>query len=388
MHRKKILWLCSWYPNKLMPFNGDFIKRHAEAVSLFADIRVIHIARDVKGIVTKDVHIEESEKDGLSERIIYYYTPSFRLSLFDKYWSELKFRKLYKQAVAEDIKKSGLPDLVHVHIGMKAGTIARWLKQKKKIPYVISEHWSGFLPEADEKISDQPFYIRSLWKKVIKGANAISAVSQYLANTIQQKFNVNKISVIPNVVDTTIFYPAVDTSNEIRLIHISGLEELKNPATILEAFSIVLKTYPLAVLDIFGPDHQQLKSLAVELKAEKNINFHNEIPQQQLAEFVRQSLALVLYSNYETFGCVIIEANACGIPVVVSDIPAFHETVTEGVNGIFVKKNDAGALAARMIEMIKTRSSFNSNAIVSASSKYSYEKVGKQFSDWYNEILY
>jgi hypothetical protein len=44
-------------------------------------------------------------------------------------------------------------------------------------------------------------------------------------------------------------------------------------------------------------------------------------------------------------------------------------------------------LAERMIEMVKTRSSFNDSAIVSGSSNYSYEKVGKQFSDWYNDIF-
>ena len=387
MPRKKILWLCSWYPSKLMPFNGDFIKRHAEAVSLFDEISVIHIVRDVKGIITKDVLTEDSEKNGLAEKIIYYHTPSFGVSLFDKYWSELKYRKLYKQAVAEYMKKSGVPELAHVHVGMKAGAIALWLKKKKSVPYIISEHWSGFLPEADEKISDQPFYLRSLWKKVIKGANAISAVSSHLANAIQKQFALKQVSVIPNVVDTSIFYPADEMSNDIRFIHISGLEELKNPRTILEAFAIVIKTYPSAVLDIFGPDNKRLKNFAIELQLEKNILFHTEIPQPQLAEFVRQSLALVLYSNYETFGCVIIEANACGIPVIVSDIPVFHETVTEGVNGIFSKANDAGELAERMIEMIKTRATFDSRTIAAASSKYSYEKVGKQFSDWYHEVL-
>lgn len=387
MPRKKILWLCSWYPSKLMPFNGDFIKRHAEAVSLYDDIRVIHIVRDVKGIITKDILREESEKNGLTEEIIYYYTPSFSVSLFDKYWSELKYRKLYKRAVAKYMEKSGAPGLAHVHVGMKAGAIALWLKKKKMIPYVISEHWSGFLPEADEKLSAQPVYLRSLWKKVIAGASAISAVSSQLANAIQQQFGFKKISVIPNVVDASVFYPAAGPSNETRFIHISGLEELKNPTAIIEAFTIVKKTYPSAVLDIFGPDEKRLKGLAIELQAEKNIQFHNEMPQQELAEFVRRSLALVLYSSYETFGCVIIEANACGIPVVLSDIPVFHETVTDGVNGIFAKPNDPEALAERMIEMIKTRSSFNSHTIVSTSSKYSYEKVGKQFSDWYDEIL-
>jgi glycosyltransferase involved in cell wall biosynthesis len=94
-----------------------------------------------------------------------------------------------------------------------------------------------------------------------------------------------------------------------------------------------------------------------------------------------------LYSSYETFGCVIIEANACGIPVIVSDIPVFHETVTEGINGTFAKKNNPQALAEKMIEVINARASFNSNSIAGTSSKYSYEKIGRQFSDWYNEIL-
>jgi glycosyltransferase involved in cell wall biosynthesis len=387
MTRKKILWLCSWYPSRLMPFNGDFIKRHAEAVSLYEDIRVIHIVRDVKGVITNDVLMEEAEKNGLAEKIIYYYTPSFRISILDKFWSELKYRKLYKQAVTDHLEQSGLPDLAHVHVGIKAGSIALWLKKKKTVPYVISEHWSGFLPEANEKLSDQPFYLRSLWKKVVAGATSISAVSAYLANAIRQQFGLKQVRVIPNVVDNSIFYPAAARSDDIRFIHISGLEELKNPKMIIEAFAILKKTYPSAVLDIFGPGEKRLNDPAFEMQAEKGIHFHSEIPQPQLAEFVRRSLALILYSSYETFGCVIIEANACGIPVIVSDIPVFHETVTEGVNGVFTKTNDPLALAERMIEVIKTRSSFNSNAIAATSSKYSYEKVGKQFSDWYHEIL-
>ena len=112
------------------------------------------------------------------------------------------------------------------------------------------------------------------------------------------------------------------------------------------------------------------------------------MPQQQLSELIGQSLSLILYSSYETFGCVIIEANACGIPVVVSDIPVFHETVEEGFNGFFVKRNDPEALAERMITMIKNRSLFNSDAIAKkTASLYNYETVGKKFSDWYVEIL-
>jgi glycosyltransferase involved in cell wall biosynthesis len=370
-----------------MPFNGDFIKRHAEAVSRYADIQVIHVVRDVNGIITKNVFIEEAVKNGVSEKIIYYYSRSYRVSIYEKYRSELKYRRLYKQAISGYIAQSGLPDITHVHVGMKAGALALWLNKKKAVPYIISEHWSGFLPEAEEKIDDQPVYIRSLWAKVIAKANALSAVSACLANAIQLHYHLKHVSVIPNVVDTSAFFPAAVKSNETRFIHVSGLEELKNPKTIIEAFVIVLKTYSSAVLDIFGPDDKRLKSLVAELQVEKNIYFHSEIPQHQLAEFIRRSLALILYSGYETFGCVIIEANACGIPVLVSDIPVFHETVTEGLNGIFVKPDDPVALADRMIDMIRNRESFDSKLIAATCAKYSYEKVGMQFSNWYDKIL-
>ena len=371
-----------------MPYNGDFIKRHAEAVSIYEDVRVIYVVRDLNGDVTKDVFIEELVKGGLTEKIVYYYIPSTGFSIVDKYVSEKKYRKYFKNAVTEYLKKSGIPSLAHVHVGMKAGMIARWLKKKHSVPYIISEHWSGFLQEATEKIDEQPFYIRSLWKKVVAGASAFSAVSNYLAESIKKYFSLHKIKIIPNVVDTSIFYPLPTNQTASHFIHISSLSELKNPTNIFKAFAIVKKKYPQAILQVVGPVHKQLKELTIALQLEKNISFYEEMSQQQLAEFVRQSLSLVLYSSYETFGCVIIEANACGIPVIVSDIPVFHETVEDGVNGFFAKKDDTQALAERMIEMIINQSVFNRDTIAKkTASLYNYETVGKQFSNWYAEIL-
>jgi glycosyltransferase involved in cell wall biosynthesis len=387
MSRKKILWLVSWYPNKLSPFNGDFIKRHAEAVSIYHDVQVIYVIRDTEGVITKNVLIEESVKDGLAEKVVYYYNSPVGLSILDKYLSEKKYRKLFKQAVVEYIDKSGIPVLSHVHVGMKAGIIAYWLKKTKAVPYVISEHWTGFLQEADERIVDKPFYLKLAWEKVIANASGLSAVSKYLSTAIQKQFSVKQVCVIPNVVDTSIFFPSDTLSRSIRFIHISNLSKFKNPASIIEAFSIVQKLYPSAVLNVFGSEGKQFEKLVSELQLNENICFHTEVPQQQLAEFIRQSLALILYSSYETFGCVIIEANACGIPVIVSDIPVFYEIVTEGLNGLFAKANNPSSLVEKMIEMINTSESFNSNNIAVASSKYNYEKIGKRFSDWYSDIV-
>jgi glycosyltransferase involved in cell wall biosynthesis len=270
---------------------------------------------------------------------------------------------------------------------MKAGALAAWLKEKRGVPYVVSEHWSGFLSEADDKVEQQPFYMQSLWKKVMTGAKGISAVSAYLATAIEKKYRLQKVAVIPNVVDSTIFFPIASEENNLRFLHISGLEPLKNVDGIIQAFVIVQGKYTAAKLTIVGPENNDLKVLVQKLNAGNSIHFHKEVPQQELVEYIRQSTALILYSSYETFGCVIIEANACGIPVIVSDIPTFHETVTEGVNGTFAKKNDVNDLAAKMIELAERNSSFDIKTIAGESVKYSYEKTGKQFSDWYTSLL-
>jgi glycosyltransferase involved in cell wall biosynthesis len=383
----KALWLASWYPNELSPFNGDFIKRHAEAVSLFEQVYVIYVVRDEKGIITKDVHITESTTGNLTEKIIYYYSTRSTVSLLDKYKSETRYRNLYKQAIQEYIGKNGRPGIVHVHVGMKAGPIATWLKEKMGIPFVLSEHWSGFLPEAREKLEDLPFYIRSLWKKTIRAAASCSVVSKYLAEAVNKHLKGNHCRIIPNVVNTDIFYPAAGDTSSIRFVHISGLDDLKNPGLILKAFKIVIQSYPDARLEIFGSPGEKWKDVVKEPGMMSKLSFSKEVPQQVLARHLNGAVALILYSSYETFGCVVIEANACGVPVIVSDIPSMHETVLEGTNGYFAPLHNAEALSQKMLDMIQHRNKFNSGVISDMTkSLYSYPVIGKQFSEWYRSV--
>ena len=81
---KKVLWLPSWYPNKLFPFNGDFIQRHAAAVALYQPVQVIHIVKDEKGVFTKNIMEDIHVTGGLSETIVYYKPLVTGLTVFDK----------------------------------------------------------------------------------------------------------------------------------------------------------------------------------------------------------------------------------------------------------------------------------------------------------------
>lgn len=70
MARKKILWLCSWYPNRTDPFDGDFIQRHARAAALYHDIQVIRVVAD-SALAPGVVETERTDQAHLSEQIIY-----------------------------------------------------------------------------------------------------------------------------------------------------------------------------------------------------------------------------------------------------------------------------------------------------------------------------
>ena len=386
----KIMWLPSWYPSGIDAFEGDFIQRHAEAASLHLDIHVIYVVRDKYGKLTKDVLISETVKDRLTETIIYYYVPGKRTRLFEKFLSERKYRKIYKEAILKSIKENTLPSLVHVHVGMKAGVIALWLKKKYGIPYLVTEHWTGFLEEAKPNFKTLPMHTRFIWNQVLKHSAGVSAVSNYLKNAITKLFGHINVRVIPNVVNTKIFFQKSDNSQtQPFFIHISSLEPYKKPELILQAFKIVRETFPGAKLEIFGAKDEKIYEVINELRLNNNVVVNKEEPQAILAEHIRNSCALILYSKYETFGCVIIEANACGIPVIVSDLRVFHETVKEGFNGIFALPGNPEKLAAGMLDLIEKRVVFNAENIASlATSFYSYPVVGKQFSDWYKEIAW
>lgn len=385
--KMKVLWLTSWYPNRLSPLAGDFLKRHAEAVSVYAEVHVIHVIRDADGIVTKDVWVEETENGNLKETIVYYGGVFSKWGVYDRLLSERKYRKLFKQQAEKSIAAKK-PALVHVHIGMKAGVIALWLKTKQKIPYIVSEQWTGILKEASDSFDDKPLYWRLTWKKIVQQADGLTAVSAYLAEAIKNRFGIADCKVIPNVVDTSVFYHIPEQKKDQQnFIHISTLVDFKNPFLILEAFGLVVKEHPGVKLTIVGPFREDITRWIRKNNCEKNIALISEMPQQQLVAYIRRSAALVLFSKYETFGCVLIEATACGVPVIASDIPVIRETIHEGVNGMFAARDNSAALAETVKQFITGNMMFDAEQIaLETKRKYSYEAIGKQFYDLYKTI--
>lgn len=385
----KVLWLCSWYPNKLRPFDGDFIQRHAKAVSLLHQVHVCFIKKDEEGVITSKFKEESFSRGNLTETIIYYKPLKTGISFIDKIISDNQYKKVYKKYLHKYISANGKPKFVHVHVAFKASLAAIWLKKNFNIPFLISEHWSGYLPEAHYGYKDFSKVNRIRLKNIFREAERLTVVSMVLGDAIMKNFAVEKFSVIPNVVDTEIFYPSNEAAENkvVKFIHISSLNIEKNVEETISAFSIVRdKGYNFS-LTIYGPNKEHLIKLCTGKNLDALIMFKGEIEQAMLAEEIRKHDALVLFSKYETFGCVVIEANACGLPAILTDLPVFREYVLENKTGTFAASNTANDLAEAIIYFINNREKFNKKEIAEyAKSNFQYSKVAADFDKIYNEI--
>lgn len=382
-----ILVLPSWYPSKIDQFSGDFIQRHVKAISLFRTQYVIYVIKDERGKFTSDVTTEEMVMDNYTEKIIYYHLKKTGIGILDKLLSHRKYTRIYSNAIKLYIKTNGCPDFMHVHVALKAGMIALWTKNKWNIPFILSEHWTVYLGEADLRVEHFRGLHRRTINNIFKQAAALTVVSDWLGKAILNKFSSVKYQVIPNVVDNRIFFPAVKLrSNAVQFIHASTMNYQKNAEDILKALKILKENKYDFVLNLYGPVQPTVQELIDKLDLKDRVFLKGEVPQLTLAKEMQQSDALILYSRFETFGCVLIEANATGIPVIVSDIPVFHELVIENKNGLFAQGANSEALAEKLIEFISKKGTFDTEQIVKTTEKYNYATVGKQFDELYRQF--
>ena len=380
---KHILYLPSWFPTRRDPYPGDFIKRHAEAASLYNRITVFYTAIDKN--IKEPLLVEEKVTENF---IIYiYYYPSIKGILSPVINGAKRFsalRKMYNKIFADSS-----PDLVHVHVAYPAGLFALYLKKRKGLEYVISEHDGIYMPGYDNYHVPGKFE-KKMVPVIYKNAKKIHAVSKSLGNAlVDLKLANTKPIVIPNVVNTDVFqYREKERSNIFRFIHISSLINQKNPEGMLMAISLVKKERSDLVLKIIGPAKEKFKKMVKDLSLEKEVVFMGEIPYADVAKEIGNSDAMIHFTRYETFGCVIAESLCCGVPVIVSDLDVTRELVTDGVSGLLVEENKVNDLAEKILFFMKTEFKINSQKIATENQeKFKYDRVGKMFDDLYRSVI-
>ncbi len=367
---KKILLFSNWYPNRVKPFSGDFVQRHAEAISTIHKVKVVFVTLDPS---IKKVEIEEFESDHLHE--IKIYIPASRLKLINF------LRKSYW--VTQFLRKENQADIIHLHVMF----YHFWPLLFTQKPFVVSEHFSVYLEENRHKIS-MPF--RRVVKRLLKKASIVTAVSQSLINSLEQIQPFKEGTVIPNVVDTELFKAKENSSKNrpFEFLHISNLAKVKNIEGILQAVLDLVKTQANFHIQIGGNGNTFLIENFVEKhQLQKYVSVLPAMSHQEVAQQMQDANAFILFSNYENQPCVIVESFSCGLPVIATDVGGVAEYFPNDF-GILIEKGNIEALKEAMRLCINGYTFASPETMHEfVESKFSKHKIAEAFDKVYTKAL-
>ncbi|MEY8758003.1 glycosyltransferase [Chryseobacterium tongliaoense] len=372
----KVLFISSWFPNKLEPTNGNFVQRHAEAVSLLHDVEILHAIGDFN---QKEKFIfDDQEINGLRTLIIYYKNsknPALNFLMRMKAY-QLGFSKMNK------------PDLVHANVLHNNMLFAVYLKKKFGIPFVVTEHWTAFQEENLHKTSSN---IKRIARYIARNAGYIFPVSNNLKESLKLLGITTPMKVISNVVDTEVFTikPGAQHQGSIRFLHVSSLIPRKRPKDIIKAVHALHENGYQVSLEIGGDgDTESLIDLIKEIGAEDYIKVFGMISYQEVAEKMQNSDYFILFSENETQGCVILESYACGKPVISTKVGGAAEFIIDGL-GVGIEKNNTDQLYTTLENICKNGYSFKDENQIRefAVAGYSREAIAKQFTDIYHQLV-
>lgn len=376
--KPRVVWLCSWYPNELDRFTGDFIQRHAVAASELAEIDVVHVVAggSVKKTVVSVVNAS------LRETIIY----TGSTSKVARYWSMWKaYRRFFNGYETEH----GKPDLLHVHVAFPAGLFGRIWKHKWQIPMVLTEHYGIYNTTVDDAFPTRSFLFQQATRRAVGAANLVLPVSEALAKGMMQYVGQFPYKVVPNVVDTELFYnQLLALPSPFQFIHVSNMAPVKNISGILKAFAEVVARRNDVELHLVGAQPAQYIEEARQLGLlNKTVYFHAECTYAEVAEKVRSAHCGVLFSDSEMLPCSLLEWLCTGMPVIATRVGGIPEAINS-TNGILVEAGNERGLTEAMLTMMEQYANYNPHQIaLEAVKQYSYSSVGKQISDVYTLLL-
>lgn len=216
---------------------------------------------------------------------------------------------------------------------------------------------------------------RRLEKEVFSEADRVVLTTGAMASSVQGRYALpaEKISVVPNYVETERFRPVGRASGErIRIGFVGRLDAQKNLFTLFDG---VAGLNVELLLVGYGPLKESLEAHAVDKKID--VKFLGKLPNTGLPEFLNSCDLFVLPSLYEGHPKALIEAMACGLPVIGTRVPGIRELIQDGENGLLCDPSAEGIREAveRLVEDIDLRALLGKNARLFAEQNFSLDRI-------------
>lgn len=376
-----VLILPSWYfsPDKQEIAGRMFHHLAGSLRDQGIDARVLYSSYSVKGpLFKKRTFLEE---EGVPTwRTFQFFPPKVNTLLF-KIWI-----KKYVIDVLAYIRKEGKPDVIHAQSYLAAAVCAA-LQDNEKIPYIYTERLSSFILE------NIPNHHYPFLSGCFEKASAITCVSPGLLDRMQPHTN-QKIRVIPNFYDEQIFYPDVNVQKNPSFTWISVGEpaHIKGLDILFQAYGALkerLKEVPMQMILVDDiREKEELIKLAQTLGIERDLVWTGLISQTALAAILRTGHVLVSASRVETFGKAILEAHACGLPVVATRTDGAKYILTSPQQGELAEPGSPESLMHAMGKVYTGYSMYNANTIYTfVEKRFSRQHVTAQWIQCYKAII-
>jgi len=255
---------------------------------------------------------------------------------------------------AHNIIRKVSPQKSLVFFGIPGGPVGLWLKVRYGIPYLLSLRGGdipGFLPDQLRIYHS----LTSLFSHMIwRNAASVCTNGEHLKQLAQEFEPGLKIESVSNGIDTGCFVPAKQNIRQKpSLIFAGRLTKQKGLESLLEALSIIHDARPGSGIHLYlvgdGPRRAELEELAKHHNIEKMIIFKGWVPKDSLPEIYNQGDIFILPSLDEGIPNAVLEAMACGLPVISTSVLRKEGIVEEGITGFLIPPADPRTLAERIL---------------------------------------
>lgn len=385
-----VLVVPSWYPTTEAPLDGIYFAEQARCLHEHGlNVGVVfpeqQSLRRLSGQALRRKHFQ-------TKWTIEHGIPTLRRHGWNVWWRlppgvRLRVRSAVRLA-RRYADRFGRPDLIHAQSARWAGAAAARMSDQFSVPYVLTEHYSGFQRDA-------VFPWR--WPLVeagFRGATGIAAVSTTLKKTVVAHglASPSNVAVIPNPVRASLFTRPPQgrpSPPPFRLVTVGRLRPQKNVAGLLEAFARAFSGSAGASLTIVGdgPERSALERRARRLGVRAQVSFLGRLDRSGVRNALWNAHAFALSSHHETFGVVLVEAMATGLPVVAPRCGGPEDIVTPDT-GLLVPPDDPEALAEALCTLREQWTSFQAPAIRAHTlDRYGPEPFVRRTRSFYRRAL-
>lgn len=357
------------------------------------------------GVVATELGIELARR-GHEVHFITYAMP-FRLSTFveNVYYHEVEipsyplfdhppYSLALTVAMNNTAVKHGL-DVIHAHYAVPHATSA-WMAKEMTGPNGFSVVTT--LHGTDITLVGQDPSYQSITQFSIQRSDGLTAVSEYLRRETVEHFDIPKerIEVIPNFVDLNLYKRDAHPCHRSRLsepgesivMHISNFRAVKRVVDAVHAFARMSRKLPARLVLIGdGPERGRVQAAAEEEGVADRVTFLGK--QESVAEILSCADLFILPSATESFGLVALEAMACGVPVIATNVGGLPEVVPNGQAGFLTPIGAVDEMAERGLEILRDKEKWRamSAAARAAAEEFSVDRVIPMYENYYHKVL-